>query len=237
MTVDDPTNTGNNDSPTPTPPQVILLESDGYSPMARPSNLPALHYKHALTHLLTEPSAAASSDESSRKKPKTAAERVEGHLKSHGWESTWRFGMYKHAHYHSTTHELLTVLTGTATLQLGGRKLPTSTSEDEPPISPSPSKQTINLEPGDILLLPAGYTHHALTNSDSPPFLLVGSYPEGSAPWDMKFPDNSTECDKVSDSIKDGVLTRSRKGLFDAKDPVGLVGEGGLEELWAVGRV
>ncbi|CAD6928152.1 unnamed protein product [Tilletia controversa] len=196
------------------PPAVILLDSDGYSPMARPSNLPALHYKRALAHLLTEPDAAsaAAAEESSnsRKKPKTPAERVEAHLRQRGWESTWRFGMYKHAHYHSTTHELLTVLTGTSSILLGGRKASSSSSStpvEETPAPTGTTKQEIHLEPGDILILPAGYTHEAL--SHSPDFLLVGSYPEGSAPWDMKFPENPTECDKVSEVIAEASAPRA----------------------------
>ncbi|PWN93824.1 hypothetical protein FA10DRAFT_264421, partial [Acaromyces ingoldii] len=87
--------------------------------------------------------------------------------------------MYKQAHYHTTTHELLCIVRGTATIQLGG------TDERARP-GPGPSSEssctTINVEPGDVLLLPAGYAHRAL--QDAGGFTMVGSYPIGAEKWD-----------------------------------------------------
>ncbi|KAL9931880.1 hypothetical protein V8E36_009195 [Tilletia maclaganii] len=257
------------------PPTAILLASDGHSPNGGPSNLPALHYRQALVHLLTSPDSPppSSSSSNARKVNKTPAERIEAHLKKRGWESTWRYKMFKQAHYHSTTHELLSVSSGSATIQLGGGNGEPSTAQDDDdnassqdtimslqssPSSatggsnnnnnnnPSPprTQHTLHLEPGDLLLLPAGYTHHALSMSDD--FILIGSYPEGSAPWDMRFVSSSSshscgeekkdaDCARYSDEIREGVLRRPRKGLFDASDPAGAAD--GLEHHWSVTHV
>ncbi|KAK0524270.1 hypothetical protein OC834_005592 [Tilletia horrida] len=270
----------------PSPPLSILLPSDGRSPMAGPSQLPALHYKGVFQPFLvadpeqdasSQPDLGSTDGAGAKKKRKNGpAERIEAHLRARGWESTWRYGMYKHAHYHSTTHELLSVFQGSARIQLGGVSAfssnptsPLQTPASPPPLlglgmdNPSETEKVLLLEPGDVLLLPAGYTHFALppspaapTPTPTPPaepFLMVGSYPEGSAPWDMRYPcpaspvatlaggedseEKENECTRATAQIRTGLLERPRKGLFDARDPADLSGPGSMEALWAVEAV
>ncbi|KAK0544870.1 hypothetical protein OC845_005373 [Tilletia horrida] len=236
----------------------ILLASDGISPMAGPSNLPAVHFPRALAEIVSGASSA-----------KAAADQIDTHLKQRGWEPTWRFRMYTQPHYHATAHELLAVYSGSATIRLGGSGKPSrhpllspTNSTDQMPTTSSTTTTTSNedkveaqdsnssaktttttttatleLQPGDLLLLPAGYTHSALTQSTTPPFMMVGSYPQGAAPWDMQFPTTSAECDKLATSIKDNLLERFRKGLFEAQDPVELSADQGLSQLWDVRSV
>lgn len=79
------------------------------------------------------------------------------------WESSWRNGIYRFHHYHSTAHEVLGVFSGTAKVQLGGE---------------GGTIQTIN--PGDVIIIPAGVSHKNL--GDSADFGVVGAYPAGQHP-------------------------------------------------------
>ncbi len=81
----------------------------------------------------------------------------------HHWTPAWRWGVYEFAHYHSTAHEALGVFRGHATLRLGDRV-----------------GATLLVEPGDLLLLPAGTAHQKLGSSAD--FEVVGGYPEGQTP-------------------------------------------------------
>lgn len=80
--------------------------------------------------------------------------------------------MYKTAHYHSTTHEALFVIRGSAKLLFG-----VSDKEDQA------MGTEVNVGIGDILIVPAGVAHKALEDYDG--FEMVGAYPKGASPWDM----------------------------------------------------
>lgn len=84
--------------------------------------------------------------------------------------------MFKQSHYHSTTHELLTIIRGNATLLLGGRDGIEGNSE---------SHMMVDVSVGDLLLLPAGYAHRAVRDSDG--FSMIGSYPVNGRKWDSEF--------------------------------------------------
>lgn len=77
--------------------------------------------------------------------------------------------MYTTTHYHSTTHEVLTVSHGRARLCFGGEQNP---ERYEPVVSQ-----------GDVMIVPAGLAHRLLEDMDGG-FEMVGSYPPGEA-WDM----------------------------------------------------
>ncbi len=88
-------------------------------------------------------------------------------FRHNGWHGVWRDGIYGYHHYHSTAHEVLGVYSGTATVQLGG-----------------PNGITVSLQPGDVVIIPAGVAHKNL--GSSPDFGVVGAYPAGQE-WDMQY--------------------------------------------------
>lgn len=220
----------------------ILLQTDHLSPNARPHNLPALHY----------PSLFA--------RTQSSASQIEAHISKLGWQPAWRYGMYKQAHYHSSTHELLAVFRGNAEILLGGSdelasSVAASGGNDEVKEGEGEAHKVIKLEMGDALLLPAGYSHRALRDSDG--FQMVGSYPDGAAQWDSEsttafhscwrkltvldspcgatvcYPDK-TKVDKSTEVIEKLVQSQ-RKGLLRAQDPAkGLVddAEDAIQKYW-----
>ena len=84
----------------------------------------------------------------------------------HGWGGSWVDGVFGFHHYHSTSHEVLGVIQGQATLELGG-----------------PQGRAFEVSTGDVVVLPAG-TGHRLVSSDQG-FTVVGAYPEGQEDYDL----------------------------------------------------
>jgi uncharacterized protein YjlB len=109
-----------------------------------------------------------------------------------GWEPRWRAGVFPFHHFHSTAHEALGVVSGTATVTLGG-----------------PHGQRVELRAGDVVVLPAGTGHKRET--EDPDFLVVGAYPPGQD-WDLRRGDPA-EHDEVMASIE--------RVPDPASDPVG----------------
>ena len=81
-------------------PQQLVFKDDGAIPN---STLPLLLYREAF---------AANT--------KDLASVIEQRFAENDWTGSWRAGVYPFPHYHSTTHELLGVFGGSATLRLGG---------------------------------------------------------------------------------------------------------------------
>jgi uncharacterized protein YjlB len=82
--------------------------------------------------------------------------------------------MYTTSHFHSTTHEVLSVCAGKARLLFGGEGNPGAV-------------ETV-VERGDVIVLPAGVAHRLvedLSSTRDGGFEMVGAYPVGSEPWDM----------------------------------------------------
>lgn len=99
-----------------------------------------------------------------------SASQVSNHLKKVDVVvPQWQYSMYKQSHFHSTTHEVLTVVSGRARLCFGGEENP----ERVEPI----------VEVGDVIIVPAGVAHRLLEDQ-SGGFTMVGSYPKGKN-WDM----------------------------------------------------
>jgi uncharacterized protein YjlB len=123
-------------------PQFARFTDDGTIPNSR---YPALIYRSALA----EPSAA----------------KVEQHFASLNWTNSWRNGIYPFHHYHSTSHEVLGVYSGSATVRLGGEK-----------------GRDFQIKAGDVIVIPAGVGHKNLGSSGD--FGVVGAYPDGRS-WDL----------------------------------------------------
>ncbi len=80
----------------------------------------------------------------------------------HGWGGSWVDGVFDFHHFHSTSHEVLGVVAGRATIELGG-----------------PQGQAFDVAAGDVIALPAG-TGHRRAAADAA-FTVVGG--EGVARW------------------------------------------------------
>jgi uncharacterized protein YjlB len=94
------------------------------------------------------------------------AEAARALLAEHGWGGSWVASVFDFHHFHSTSHEALVVVGGTATLELGG-----------------PQGQAFEVAAGDVLVLPAGTGHRRATPRDG--FTVVGAYPPGQEDYDL----------------------------------------------------
>jgi len=122
-------------------PETVLLTDAGAFPNSR---LPALVYRSVLQ----------SAD---------LASGFEALFEQHGWSGSWRNGLYRTHHYHSTAHEVLGVYSGKVRIQLGG-----------------PTGAAIDIHAGDVVVIPAGVAHKNLGASVD--FRVVGAYPAGTSP-------------------------------------------------------
>lgn len=101
--------------------------------------------------------------------PNPSASTIESHLKSVGEVSPqWRYTMYTDSHFHSNTHEVLVIASGSAKCCFG--------HED------NDGRLDAILEKGDVVIIPAGVGHRLI--QDYGGFQMVGSYPVGKS-WDM----------------------------------------------------
>lgn len=82
---------------------------------------------------------------------------------SNGWIGCWRNGIFPFHHYHSTAHEVLGIYSGSAVARFGGE-----------------NGVTVTLNPGDVVIIPAGVAHKKLSASGG--FGVVGAYPSGQQP-------------------------------------------------------
>jgi uncharacterized protein YjlB len=115
------------------------------------------------------------------------AAACQAHFAAGGWEGAWRDGILSFHHFHSTAHEVLGVVRGSARVTLGGQH-----------------GQTFAVQPGDVLVLPAGTGHCNAGASDD--LLVVGAYPDGME-WDIRRGDPA-ERDEVLANIRAVPLPR-----------------------------
>lgn len=88
-------------------------------------------------------------------------------LETNRWTSAWINGIYSEHHYHSTAHEVLVALAGSARVQFGG-----------------PDGIILTFEKGDVVIIPAGVAHKRVDDGEG--FSCMGAYPEGQN-YDMKY--------------------------------------------------
>ena len=126
-------------------PEQLNFKDDGIFPN---SILPLLFYRHAITTDAKDP-----------------ASIFEQRFAENDWTNSWRDGVYSFPHYHSTSHEVLGIYRGDATLRLG----------DE-------HGRNVEVHAGDVIVIPAGVAHQNIGASDD--FGVVGAYP-GGRQWDL----------------------------------------------------
>lgn len=125
--------------------ETFLLHDDGTFPNSR---LPLIIYRNALKVTGNE------------------AEKIFKKLfAQNDWRNNWVANVYDFHHYHSTTHEVLGVSAGEASLQFGGEN---GVSE--------------RVAAGDVIIIPAAVAHK--NNGCTQDFTVVGGYPEGRN-WDL----------------------------------------------------
>lgn len=81
-------------------------------------------------------------------------------FEKNNWGNNWVDGVFTFHHFHSTSHEVLGVISGHATLKLGGEK-----------------GKEFKVSAGDVVVLPAGTGHKRLSSSSD--FSIAGGYPDG----------------------------------------------------------
>jgi uncharacterized protein YjlB len=122
-----------------------------------------------------------------------------------GWRGAWENGIFPFHHFHSTTHEVLGIVAGTAAVILGG-----------------PAGRQFEVARGDVLVLPAGTGHcNAGSSAD---LLVVGAYPNGMQ-WDLRRGDPAE---------RDEVLANIAAVPLPDSDPVHGP-EGPLTGIWSTG--
>jgi uncharacterized protein YjlB len=126
-------------------PEQFSFKDDGVFPN---SVLPVLLYRQAF-----------------KREPGDRAFVVEQRFAENDWINSWRNGVYSFAHYHSTTHEVLGVYGGAATLRLGGEH-----------------GKNVEVYAGNVIVIPAGVAHQNIGASED--FAVVGAYPDGRE-WDL----------------------------------------------------
>ena len=89
-----------------------------------------------------------------------AGDAVESLFLSNDWKNSWRDSIYDYLHYHSVTHEVMGIYAGFARVELGGEH-----------------QIVIELNKGDVLIIPAGVAHKKVVSSDN--FICLGAYPAG----------------------------------------------------------
>jgi uncharacterized protein YjlB len=136
-----------------------------FPPSAGVPNNPALPVllRHGITAIIDDPAAC------------------EHLFESNGWGGTWRNGIFSYHHFHSDAHEALGIISGEATVLLGG-----------------PAGTEVTLHAGDVVVLPAGTGHKRLASSDD--LLVVGAYPAGQEHFDLRRGETS-ELDEATGNV------------------------------------
>lgn len=120
------------------------------------------------------------------------AAALEALFERNDWVPLWRAGIFTYHHYHPNAHEALGVVSGQAKVTLGGEK-----------------GQTLTLQGGDVVILPAGVGHRCEESSSD--FLVVGAYPLGQEAYDIERP---------SPRSRDAALARIAQVALPQADPV-----------------
>ncbi|TKA24653.1 hypothetical protein B0A50_06413 [Salinomyces thailandicus] len=99
---------------------------------------------------------------------------------TNAWKTHWiyRYGATQKSHYHSSAHECMAVLTGTATIRFGaGDTNPTCTDDDLAASTHGPDHEAggveIQARAGDVFVVPAGVSHKTFDAKPQAEFALL----------------------------------------------------------------
>ena len=92
--------------------------------------------------------------------PGTSPAAIMALHEANGWRRVWHYTVFDYQHYHPDAHEVLSVASGWADLQLGG-----------------PAGDIHRVVEGDTVVLPAGTGHCRIDARDD--FAVCGAYPPG----------------------------------------------------------
>ncbi len=135
--------------------------------------------------------------------PERDPSRCKEKLAENGWGGAWVNGVFPYHHYHSTSHEVLCVVGGSASIAFGG-----------------PEGAVVEVEAGDVVVIPAGTGHK--NEGSSGDFSVVGAYPRGQESYDLR---------TGEEGERPEVLENVRNVPLPEADP--LYGRGGpLVERW-----
>ncbi len=126
-------------------------------------------------------------------------------LADNGWGGAWVDGVLPYHHYHSTCHEVLCVVGGSASIAFGG-----------------PEGETVEVSSGDAVVIPAG-VGHCNKGSDSA-FSVVGAYPRGQEDYDLRTGEEG-ERPEVLENISNVALPEFDP-LFGEEGPLSRLWEG-----------
>lgn len=88
-------------------------------------------------------------------------------FEANGWGGTWTWQVFRYHHFHPDAFEVLGVATGSAVLVIGGE-----------------AGRRLEVEAGDVLLLPPGWGHCMLSCSHD--FAVCGGYPPGQEDYSVR---------------------------------------------------
>src|SRR3954454_19111621 len=103
-----------------------------------------------------------------------AVEDPRARFDEHGWGGTWVSSVFDFHHFHSPSHEALAVLSGNATIELGG-----------------PQGRAFEVAAGDVLVLPAGTGHRRAASAGG--VTVVGADPPGQEDYALRRGDDPAE--------------------------------------------
>lgn len=130
------------------------------------------------------------------------ADAMQEKFAENNWKNAWRNGVFPYHHYHSITHEVVGVYSGNAKLHMGGE-----------------AGEIIDVEAGDVIVIPAGVGHKKVSASDD--FAVIGAYPNG-----MNYDLMTGE-----EGERPRADERIAKVPMPGTDPV-LGAKGGINEFW-----